>query len=74
MKMRLLSTGFGLLFTLALLMPAKLSVTASDMAAKPVNVSFSCIVIQADGTKVNICGGSGGGAQPLDVSWNSGGG
>lgn len=71
MMRKLLSTGIGLLVTLAVFFPVNYSlVNASNMSSVLTDQRGTCIKVQADGTKVNICGF----VDPLDVSWNSGGG
>lgn len=72
MKRKLFSTAFGLLLTLAMVLPINHSfVNVNDTFAKQVNVNGGCLIVRTDGIKVNTCDG---GLQQLDVSWNSGGG
>jgi hypothetical protein len=73
MKKKILSTAFGLVLTLGLLLPLSPSlVNVGAPSAAQVNVNGGCIRITPTGVKVNIC--ISGGIEKQDVSWNSGGG
>lgn len=72
MKQNLLSTGFGIILALGLLLPLSPSFIAVNSAAT-INVHMqedSCIKF-VGGKKLNSCDMM---IQPQDVSWNSGGG
>jgi len=68
----MLSTAFGLLLTLTMVLPMNHSlVNISDASAKSVNVNGGCLRVKINGLKVNVCDSV---LEQQDVSWNSGGG
>ncbi|HRW07579.1 MAG TPA: hypothetical protein P5121_20890 [Caldilineaceae bacterium] len=76
MKRNLVSAGFGLVLTLALVFPGPYSlVNVGGVSTASVNVNDSCVRVKVDGEKITVCdNGGSGGVDKLDVSWNSGGG
>jgi hypothetical protein len=73
MKKKTLSTAFGFVLTLGLLLPLSPSlVNVGVPSATQVNVNSGCIKVTATGLKVNTC--INGDLQRQNVSWNSGGG
>ncbi len=73
MKKKILSTAFGFVLTLGLLLPLSPSlVNVGAPSATQVNVNGGCIKVTATGLKVNTC--ISGGMEQQNVSWNSGGG
>lgn len=71
MKNRILSTLFGVVLALAVVLPINPSLVNVNNPELDIIGGGSCVIIKTVDGKVKVCND---GIQPLDVSWNSGGG